>query len=176
MRLLSVLLLGVCTLAVSESAFAERHKRVAPANSSISTICPSSITRQIGADFFYKNNKPIRASSAINAPVIGQNPVITLGGQPGRGPRIFGGSGALYATNGSRLASLTPNPCRADHCSGRVVSSTQTSVLRRAAVRASGSAAGYIKVGGVCVFIPDIGRCYGNGVNMGRPLCDRTVK
>jgi hypothetical protein len=173
--------LGLC-LALGSLCFlvapasADRQTRSSVARSGINSVCPASIRKEIGSEFFYKNNKPIRASSAINAPVVGQNPVITLAGQPGRGPRIFGNSGALYANNGTRLATLTPYACRADHCSGRVVSSASTSTLRRAAVRASGSASGYVKVGGVCVFIPDIGRCYGAGVNMGRPLCDRTVK
>ena len=176
MRIAALLVVGICMAAISQSAVAERQTRASVARSNIESICPSSSVRQIGAEFFYKNNKPIRKSSAINAPVIGQNPVITLAGQPGRGPRIFRSSGALYAVNGTRLATLTPYACRADHCTGRIVSSASTSTLRRAAVRASKSAAGYIKVGGVCVYIPDIGRCYGNGVNTGRPLCDRTVK
>jgi hypothetical protein len=155
---------------------AERRTRPSVAKASLNEVCPSSIREDIGSNYFYKNNKPIRAGSAINAPVIGQNPVITLAGQAGRGPRIFKKSGILYSTNGVQLAILKPFPCRADHCTGRVVSSTQTAVLRRAAVRASGSAAGWIKVGGRCVAIPDIGGCYGAGVNKGRPLCDRIVK
>ncbi len=170
--LMAVVLVG----ASLDSASAERRTRPSVAKATLNEICPVSIREDIGTKYFYKNNKPIRASSAINAPVIGQNPVITLAGQPGRGPRIFGNSGVLYSTNGVRISTLTPYPCRADHCTGRVVSSAQTAVLRRAAVRASGSAAGWIKVGGRCVAIPDIGRCYGSNVNMGRPLCDRTVK
>lgn len=168
-------LAGVIGLLSIDNAAAERRTRPSVAKASLAEVCPASIRREIGSAFFYKNNKPIRAGSAIAAPVIGQNPVITLAGQPG-GPRIFGGAGALFATNGTRLASLTPYPCRADHCSGRVVSSTQTGPLRRAAIRASGSPAGWIKVGGICVAIPDIGKCFGNGVNMGRPLCDRIVR
>jgi len=155
-------------------ASAERSSRNSVARSGLSSVCPASKIRQIGNLFFYKNNKPIRQGT--NGPVIGNNPVITLAGQPGRGPRIFGGSGYLHATNGTRLATLTPYPCKADHCTGRVVSSAGTASLRQAAVRASRSAAGYVKVGGICVFIPDIGRCYGQGVNTSRPLCDRTVK
>ena len=159
-----------------DSASGERRTRPSVAKASLNEICPPSVRETIGSKFFYKNNKPIRASSAINAPVIGQNPVITLAGQPGRGPRIFRRAGVLYSTNGVRLSTLTPYPCRSDHCSGRVVSSASTASLRRAASRASGNPSGWIKVGGRCIAIPDIGRCYGAGVNMGRPLCDRTVK
>jgi hypothetical protein len=171
-----IILLVSLLVTAPDSASAERRTRPSVAKATLNDICPSSIREDIGSKYFYKNNKPIRASSAINAPVIGQNPVITLAGQAGRGPRIFGNAGVLYSTNGVRLATLTPYPCRADHCTGRVVSSTSTAVLRRAAIRASRSPAGWIKVGGRCVAIPDIGRCYGAGVNMGRPLCDRTVK
>jgi hypothetical protein len=142
--------------------------------SSIAGVCPSNKIEQIGTKFFYKNNKPIRAGSALAAPVIGQNNVITLAGQPG-GPRIFGGSGVLYSTNGKKLANLTPYPCRGDHCSGRVVSSAGTTALRQAAQRASGSPAGYIKVGGICVFIPHLGKCFGGGVDMSRPSCNKTL-
>jgi hypothetical protein len=176
MKKVVALLLVSLFVITPDLSSAERRTRPSIAKASLDEVCPPSIREDIGSNYFYKNNKPIRASSAINAPVIGQNPVITLAGQPGRGPRIFRRSGILYATNGVRLASLTPYPCRADHCTGRVVSSTQTGILRRRAIRASRSPAGWIKVGGRCVAIPDIGRCYGNGVNMGRPLCDRTVK
>jgi hypothetical protein len=169
-------LAGAVSLLSVDDAAAERRTRPSVARASLAEVCPPSSRRDIGSDFFYKNNKPIRASSALNAPVIGQNPVITLAGQKGRGPRIFRSAGTLFATNGTRLATLTPYPCRADHCTGRVVSSIQTGPLRRAAIRASGSPAGWIKVGGICVAIPDIGKCFGNGVNMGRPLCDRIVK
>ena len=169
--------LFVCVLAiaaVSGETSAERNTRSSVAKRALAAVCPAKSVRQIGSSFFYKNNKPIRAGSYLTAPVIGQNPVITLAGNPG-GPRIFGGSGAAYATNGTRLATLTPYSCRADHCSGRVVSSASTSGIRRAAVNASRSASGYIKVSGICVFIPDFGACYGK-VDKTRPLCNRIVK
>ena len=147
------------------------------AKAELEKVCPEAKRRQIGSEFFYKNNKPIRASSAVDAPVIGNNPVMTLAGQPGKGRGLFGGRGYLYATDGTLITSLTPYSCRADHCGGRVVSSMQTATARRAAIKANKSPAGYIKVAGnVCVYIPDIGACYGNGVNKSRPLCDRTLK
>jgi hypothetical protein len=176
MKKLALLILVGLVIMSLNSASAERRTRPSVARASLNDVCPASIREEIGSKYFYKNNKPIRASSAINAPVIGQNPVITLAGQPGRGPRIFRRSGVLYSINGVRLATLTPYPCRPDHCSGRVVSSASTSTLRRAAIRASGSPAGRIVVGGRCVNIPDIGGCFGAGVNMGRPLCDRIVR
>jgi hypothetical protein len=131
------------------------------------------VNSKIGSSFLYKNNKPIRTGSFLTAPVIGHNPVIALAGNPG-GPRIFGNSGVLFASNGTRLATLTPYPCRTDHCSGRVVSSASTSSLVQAAKRASGSSVGYVKVAGICVRIPHIGSCFGK-VDKTRPLCNRVI-
>lgn len=140
----------------------------------LAQVCPPGIIQQIGKKFFYKNNKPIRAGSAINAPVIGQNNVITLAGQPG-GPRIFRSAGTLYAINGEKIARLAPYPCRSDHCSGRVVSSQSTTALRKKAERLANSPAGYVKVGGVCIFIPHLGKCFGAHVNKSRPNCNKTL-
>lgn len=172
-RILALSLLLTCMVSV-DSAMAERTSRASVAKRNISAVCPASSIRQIGSSFFYKNNKPIRASSAKTAPVIGQNPVMTLAGQPG-GPRIFGGAGVLFASNGTRITTMTPYSCYADHCSGRVVSSLTAGAARATAIRVSGKPSGYVKVGGACIFVPDLGRCFGAGVNMGRPLCDRTL-
>jgi hypothetical protein len=170
-----LLIVAAVTL-IANVSFAERTMRNSVVRRSIGAVCPAGSIDQIGSKYFYKNNKPIRAGSFLTAPVIGQNPVITLAGQKGgKGPRIFNRPGVLYSSNGVRITSLAPFPCRPDHCSGRVVSSMQTGIARRAAIRASGSPSGYIAVGGRCVFIPDIGRCFGFGVNMTRPLCNRTV-
>lgn len=174
MRLLKAWSVVFSLCVISAPALAERTVRNSSIHSGIRSVCAPSQIRQIGRDFFYKNNKPIRGGPRLD--VIGQNPVITLAGQPFRGPRIFRGPGTLHAINGTRLATLAPYPCKSDHCTGRVVSSTNTAILRRAAIRAAKSEAGYIKVGGVCVYIPDIGRCFGDRVNMGRPLCDRTLR
>lgn len=142
----------------------------------IAKVCPKGKVRQIGSSFFYKNNKPIRDTSRPGAPVVGNNPVMTLAGQVGSGQRIFRGPAKLYAANGTLITTMIPYPCASDHCTGRVVSSLNAGTARQAAVKAARSPSGYIKVdGGICVFIPDLGRCFGRGVNMGRPLCDRTL-
>ncbi len=170
--------LFICVLFFTSAGAVLADKRMSRAEkkAALADVCPASKITQIGSTFFYKNNKPIRASSAINAPVIGNNPVITLAGQPGKGRGLFGGRGVLLASDGTPITSLTPYPCRADHCGGRVVSSMPTGTARRAAIKATRSPSGYVKIGGgLCVYIPDIGRGYGLGVNFGRPLCDRTV-
>jgi hypothetical protein len=166
----------LCVSAFSGEALAERRVSRAVARAGLESVCPAAKTRAIGSQFFYKNNKPIRDTSRPGAPVVGNNPVMTLAGQVGSGVRLFRGSGKLYASNGTFITSLTPYACAADHCTGRVVSSMATGTARRAVIKASRKAVGYIKIdGGVCVMVPDVGRCYGAGVNMGRPLCDRTV-
>lgn len=167
---------ALIAFATSGDVLAERKNRQ-EAKKDLAAVCPQNKIQQIGSTFFWKNNKPIRASSAINAPVIGNNPVMTLAGQPGRGRGLFGSKAVLLASDGTPLASMVPYPCRSDHCGGRVVSSLRTGSARRAALKATSSPSGYVKLsGGVCVFIPDIGRCYGAHVDMTRPLCDRTVK
>ena len=166
----------ICVLLNDAAAATQKTSRKV-ARAALDQVCPTAKRRQIGAEFFWKNNKPIRANSAINAPVIGQQQVMTLAGQPGRGKGLFGKGGTLYAVNGSSIANMTPSPCRADHCGGRVVSSMQTATARRKAVSLTRNPAGWVKLtGGVCVYIPDIGACFGNGVNKSRPLCDRTLK
>ena len=122
---------------------------------------------------FWKNNKPLRASSAIDAPVIGYYKQMTLAYAAGnRG--ILGT--VLYDSNGQTLSSMIPNPCRPDHCGGRVVSSMQTDATRRLAISRTRNPRGYISIGRrVCVEIPDIGRCLGNSVNKSRALCNTTV-
>jgi hypothetical protein len=172
MRLLCAVAV-MLTVVLPQSSFAQSrqiNKR------EISKVCPKGKIRQIGTSFFYKNNKPIRDTSRPGAPVVGNNPVMTLAGQVGSGQRIFRGPAKLYAANGTLITSLTPYSCKSDHCTGRVVSTLNAGTARQAAVRAARSPSGYIKVdGGICVFIPDLGRCFGRGVNMGRPLCDRTL-
>jgi hypothetical protein len=175
-RTISVCAAFLLSTTILNDASAERRVSRQITKRSLEQVCPSSKIRTIGSVFFYKNNKPIRDTSRPGAPVIGNNPVMTLAGQPGRGPRLFRGRATLYTSTGTAITSMTPYPCKGDHCSGRVVSSMGTSTARRAIVRATGKATGYIKIDqGVCVVIPDVGRCYGAGVNLGRPLCDRTV-
>jgi hypothetical protein len=172
-----ILAITTCLLLAGAVPASAEHKSRKVTKAELAEVCPADKITQIGSTFFYKNNKPIRASSAINAPVIGNNPVMTLAGQPGKGKGLFKRKATLLASDGSAITSMTPYPCRSDHCGGRVVSSMKTGVARKKAVRATGSAKGYVKLGGgLCVEIPDIGGCFGNGVDKGRPLCDRIVK
>jgi hypothetical protein len=176
-KIINILFVSALALTFASEAGAARLKTRKKAKSDLEAVCPTAKRRQIGTDFFYKNNKPIRASSAINAPVIGNNPVMTLAAQAGKGRGLFGGRGYLYATDGTLITSMTPYPCRSDHCGGRIVSSMQAATARRAAIKANKSPAGYIKIAGnVCVYIPDLGACFGGGVDKSRPLCDRTLK
>ncbi len=175
-KMLNIVLAAAVIVTASE-AYAARRMNRADRNAALVDVCPENKRAEIGSTFFYKNNKPIRASSAINAPVIGQNPVMTLAGQPGKGKGLFKGSGKLFASDGTLITSMAPFPCRADHCGGRVVSSMKTATARRKAVKATGSPVGFVKIGGgLCVRIPDIGGCFGAHVNKSRPLCDRIVK
>lgn len=162
---------------IAGDALAERRTSRAAAKANLQKVCPAKKIQQINPNYFYKNNKPIRDTNRPDAPVVGSNPVMTLAGQVGRGPRLFTGGAKLFSTNGKLIAGLVPYPCAADHCTGRVVSSMHAGIARRAALKASRKPGGYIKIdSGVCVHIPDVGRCFGAGVNMGRPLCDRTLK
>ena len=144
----------------------------AAASAALEEVCPT-IVEFNPAQMFYKNNKPRRANSAINAPVVGFFKQMTLAYNAGRrGPL----GKKMYDSEGGVLSSMRSYPCRSDHCGGRVVSSVQTDVARRAAVARTGSPKGYVGIGGNrCVEIPDIGRCYGNEVNKGRPLCNQLV-
>ena len=154
---------------------AEPKKSRAKAQATLDQVCPAAKRTVVGSRFFYKNNKPIRDTSRPGDPVVGNNPVLTLAGQPGSGPRLFRGTARIYAKDGTAIGSAVPYSCRADHCSGRVVGGHSGST-RRAAIKAAGSPSGYIKIdSGVCVFIKDFGRCEGGGVSFNRPLCDRTV-
>ena len=141
---------------------------------SLAEVCPE-IQAFSPSKHFYKNNKPIRASSAFAAPVIGYNKVMTFGYNPGQhGP--LPNNATMYAKDGTKLTRMAEYPCRTDHCGGRVVSSFLTATARRAAIRATRSPTGYVKLSkSICVEIEDIGKCYGNEVNKSRGPCAGTV-
>ena len=157
-------------------AITRRAKRVG-ASAGLAAVCPKIQSLNIST-MFWKNNKPKRASSAFNAPVIGYYEQMTLAGNAGTRVGFSGGAQRLYDSQGNLLSMMTPYSCRSDHCSrdGRVVSQANTRSARRAAVSRTGSPTGYVSLGrGNCVKIDDIGRCYGNSVNKGRPLCNQVV-
>lgn len=169
-------LVTLTIVALSTTSFAvTRRAKVPRVSQALADQCPKIQTLN-PSQMFWKNNKPLRASSAINAPVIGYYKQMTLANNAGVRNPYFRSSATLLDKNGGVLTRMTPYPCRSDHCGGRVVSAAQTDVTRRIAVRRTGSPAGYVKVSRqVCIKIDDIGRCYGNAVDKGRPLCNQVV-
>lgn len=177
-KMLSVVLVtGLAASSVfcpSAEAVTRRAKAV-KASAGLAAVCPKIQTFD-PARMFWKNNKPHRASSAITAPIIGYYKQMTLGDNAGFNSGIGAGSRRLYDSLGNTLTLMTPYPCRTDHCGGRVVSMSQTDTTRRTAVSRTRSATGYVSIGrGTCIKIDDIGRCYGNEVDKGRPLCNSVV-
>lgn len=167
-----LLLAIIATIGLTSHVNAESMR--AKMKASLAEVCPE-IQAFNPSKHFYKNNKPIRASSAFAAPVIGYNRVMTFGYNPGQhGP--LPNKATMYAKDGTTLTRMTEYPCRTDHCGGRVVSSSLTAAARRAAIRAARSPTGYVKLSkSVCVEIEDIGKCYGNEVNKNRGPCAGTV-
>ena len=167
-----VVAVAVATQVLEAGAITRRTRTVPRASAGLTAVC-SKIQTFNPALMFYKNNKPRRAGSAITAPIIGYYKQMTLGYNAGkRGPL----GSAMYDSQGSRLTTMVSYPCRSDHCGGRIVSAAQTDVTRRVAIKNTRSPAGYVSLGrGVCVEIPDIGRCYGNEVDKTRPLCNQVV-
>ena len=165
-----------CVLVVGVSeASAERASRKVKDEKALAKHCPTIRDFNPRVEF-WKNNKPIRAGSYLTAPVIGQNPVMTYGLNAGQRGAL-GRTAVLYAGNGKAITTLVAYPCRSDHCGGRVVSSLKTFTARRKAVKEGGGPTGYLKVSKkLCIKIDDLGRCFGNEVDKGRPLCDRVVK
>lgn len=125
---------------------------------------------------FWKNNKPLRAGPQIDAPVIGYFRQMTLAHNAGVNDYNLAAATTLYDRKGNVLSAMIPYACRSDHCGGRVVSTVQTGTARIAAIRRTNKPVGYVKVSKRrCIKIPDIGRCYGVEVDLGRPLCNQTV-
>jgi hypothetical protein len=161
---------------VSPSSEAEaRERNPKRIDRNLKKVCPRIIDLNPATTFF-KNNKPLRASSAINAPVIGYFKQMTLASNAGV-PSIIGSTVAtMYDSKGGFLTTMAPMPCRKDHCYSRNVSAGQTDTTRRLAIKRTKSPAGYIKLSNtLCMKIEDIGRCYGNEVDKTRALCNQVV-
>lgn len=176
--LISFVLVGaIFALVVSDASARPASTRPAKAkvDTALKALCPKIVDLD-PAKQFWKNNKPKRASSAINAPVIGYFEQMTLGNNAGVSGNGIGDSAAtLYDSKAKYLSAMAPYPCRSDHCGGRVVSTASTRTSRRAAMSRTGSPVGYVKVGKTCYKILDIGKCYGNEVDKTRPLCNQIV-
>lgn len=162
-------------LCVTDAHAITRRARAPKVPASLAAVCPKIQTfnpRQM----FWKNNKPQRASSAINAPIIGYYKQMTLGNNVGFRSPVGSSTATLYDSKGNSITRMIPYPCRSDHCGGRVVSQTATDTARRAAIAKTHSPTGYVKITrNTCVKIDDIGRCFGNEVDKGRPLCNQVV-
>ena len=170
-----LLVIGIIALGCGSAEARTRLPR-ASKSTKLSDVCKKIVNIDERKQF-YKNNKPMRASSAINAPVIGYFRQMTLANNAGVRSSIGAFSTKMYDRKGNTLSNMTPYPCRSDHCGGRVVSVTQTHIARRAAMSRTNSPVGYVKISSTtCMKIPDIGRCYGVEVNKTRPLCNQTVK
>jgi hypothetical protein len=130
-------------------------------------FCPK--VQQVGSESgtVYKNSAPVRANSALTAPIVGfrKEPTLIFGRKNFSGSRfrIYDGSGA----------SLGSCPYASAHgAKGRARCSMQTGSVRRKAIKNTGSATVYFQISpSLCVKIPDAGKCYGSS----KGLCNQTI-
>ena len=153
-----ILVICLAAIAMLASPVLAQTKKGGGKKSPLAKVCPK--IREIGSDVFWKNNKPIRASSAFAAPVIGYNKVMTFAYQKGsRGP--LASVATLYDSLGKSITQFKAFPCRPDHCGGRVVSSMLTATARRTAISRTKKPTGYLKISSsLCVKIKDLGLCH----------------
>lgn len=156
---LTALFIG-CLLTAG-TATAERQAR-----KKVKSDCKSVITLPNG-NFIYKQSAPLR-SGGINTPIVGYRvePTLIMN-------RNFGRGGvAVYSSNGTKIGSC-PWADAHGHSGGRARCTMNTRSLRSAAVRAGGRPTAFIRTSsGVCVQVPDLGRCYGSV----KGLCNRIIK
>lgn len=161
MRLRTALVIVACMgLGMSKSEAQYRAK-------TLDQFCPK--VQLVGSESgtVYKNSAPVRASSAITAPIVGfrKEPTLIFGKSNFSGSRfnIYDGSGK--AIGSCPLAS-------ARGAKGRARCNMQTGSLRRSAIKNSSSPSVYFKVSSsLCVKIPDAGKCYGSS----KGLCNQTL-
>lgn len=135
------------TVAAAPNAFA------APAG------CTSVVTYPA---FIYKQSKPVRASSAITAPIIYFERSPSLLVNTPRIPRRP--SATLIDSNGNYLTTCGIRDCRDCRQGFRYVCGYGggTNNLARKAKSKTGNYRVYYRVNNVCAEIQDIGRCYGS--------------
>lgn len=124
---------------------------------SLAQICPTSQDVGSQSSTIYKQSAPLR-SGGVGTSLIGfrNEPTLIYN------KRNFSGSVAtIYDSEGNSIARC-PHTSAHGHA-GRARCTVQTTVVRRAAVRKTGSPTIYFKVSGrLCVKVPDAGRCVGS--------------
>ena len=131
-------------------------------------FCPKSL--EVGKDSgtIYKNSAPVRANSSLTAPIVyfRREPTLIFGRR-----NFTGSSFTIYDGKGTSLGRC---PYATAHgAQGRARCTMQTTSVRRAAVKNTGSPTVYFKVSSnTCVKIPDAGACYGSV----KGLCNQVLK
>lgn len=144
---------------------------VSNATPSVCTTVVDVSSRAAGSLVQWKNGQVQRASSALTSPVVGflRNPTIIA--TQGRNPftfssaTIFNGAGQRICTSGPRLGCASTR----GECLARYKFNCSTTAVRR-----STPGGAFVNVApGLCIRIPNAGRCYNVKV---RDLCDgRTI-
>ena len=110
--------------------------------------------------FIYKNSAPVRASSAITAPIIGFRVQPTLIMYSGA---FSSRSSTLITDSAGNTIGNCPWASAREAAGGRFRCTMNTRNLRRAALANTKSPAVFIRYrGNECVRVPDAGRCYGS--------------
>jgi hypothetical protein len=134
---------------------------------SLAQICPTSQDVGSQSSTIYKQSAPLR-SGGIGTSIVGfrREPTLIYN------KRNFSGSVAtIYDSQGNSIARC-PHTSAHGHA-GRARCTVQTSTVRRAAVRKTGSPTIYFKVSGrLCVKVADAGRCVGSV----KGLCNQLIK
>jgi hypothetical protein len=124
---------------------------------SLAQICPTSQDVGSQSSTIYKQSAPLR-SGGVGTSLVGfrNEPTLIYN------KRNFSGSVAtIYDSAGNSIARC-PHTSAHGHA-GRARCTVQTSTVRRAAIRKTGSPTIYFKVSGrLCVKVPDAGRCVGS--------------
>lgn len=152
MKLMKDIFVTVC-LSLGVSTAAEAQVR----GLSISNVCPKVQAAGAESSTIYKQSAPLR-SGGVGTPLIGYRKEMTL---IYNRRNFSGGSHVIYDSKGKSLASC---PVTSAHGhAGRARCTALTSVVRRAAIRNSGSPSVYFKINkNLCVKVPDAGRCVGS--------------
>lgn len=118
--------------------------------------------------YIYKNSAPLR-SGGVGTPLVGyrkEPTLIMLRNTSNRKTTI------IYAANGTRIGSC-PWASAHDTFGGRFRCVMSTASLRKKAQKVAESTTVYFRLKpGVCVEVPDAGRCYGSV----KGLCNQLIK
>lgn len=120
----------------------------------------SSVINLPDSRFIYKNSAPVRANSAITAPIIGfrVEPTLIM-----YRAAFSSRSGTVITDSAGNAIGKCPWASAREAAGGRFRCTMNTRNLRRAALRNTKSPAVFIRYrGNECVKVPDAGRCYGS--------------